>query len=97
MAIYEGIYARNYHARLCSLIFGGTALKYINNMSNDFSVLSSNIETYVRQLKISQQKNPALAAEEARKALVRTGVIWNLSNIVNVQGGVQLDDERCSG
>ena len=56
--------------------------KKVSNKLHDSSILSANMETYVKQLRVSQQENPALAAEESRKALRRTGVMANSSNAI---------------
>lgn len=61
-------------------LFGGFIMRTKNNdKPYDSSILSANMETYVKQLKIAQQENPALATEEARKALRRTGVMADTS------------------
>ena len=53
--------------------------KLYSNNQYDSSTLSARIEIYVNQLKDAQKTNPAAAAEEARRALRRTGVMAKTS------------------
>lgn len=56
--------------------------KKTTNLPYNPSNLSANIEAYVNQLKKTQQQNPELAADEARKALRRTGVMSKTSTTI---------------